>query len=300
MKRIALLLFCAVALAATTKERIITIESPDASAKRSGDLRDGPWVYEATKPGSLIGKVKDLQITALKVTLAAPKGKTMQAAEGERVATFENSVVVKRERMTAQGPKLVYSESTGKGVLDGGAKMHQEPKDPKSDAVDVVAPRMTFEVDTNISTSEGGVTLKNGRQEGKSEAVYYEEDRGLAVFTDPKEVVLTRKREGGDLIIQGKEIRSLTDAKRLIATGGVTLIDGDITTTGASLYYDDNTGEAIILGDRAKGIPAKSVNKKDNATLSSGTLKQNVNTKRVQLYSQPFKLPEADFKKAGS
>lgn len=300
MKRIALLVFCAVALAAATKERVITIESPDASAKRTGDLTNGPWVYEASKVGSLVGKVKDLQIVALKATLTAPQGKTMQAAEGSRVAAFENSVIVKRDRMTATGPKLTYSEATGKGVLDGGAKMRQEPKDPKNDPVEVLAPRMTFEVDTNISTSEGGVSLKNGRQEGKSQTVYYEEDRGLAIFTDDNQVVLTRKRDSGDLIIQGKEIRSLTDAKRLIATGGVTLIDGDITTTGASLYYDDNSGEAIILGDRAKGIPAKSVNKKDGATLSSGTLKQNVNNKRVQLYNQPFKLPEADFKKAGS
>lgn len=84
--------------------------------------------------------------------------------------------------------------------------------------------------------------LRSGNQEGKAGLVYYEEEKGLAVFADPKEVVLVRKRRDGDLVIRAKEVRSLTGPKRLIATGGVRLQDGDLVTTGDSLYYDDNTG----------------------------------------------------------
>lgn len=300
MKRIGWLLFLLtlLVLAQGKEQRIITIEAP--GGQRSGNLRNGPWVYEAGKPGGVIGKVKDLEINATRATLEAPQGKTMQEAEGERVASFEGNVVVKRDRMMASGPKLIYRESNGRGTLDGNARMRQEPKDKNSDPVEVTAPRMTFEVDTNISTSEGGVTLKNGRQEGRSDGVYYEEDRGLAVFNDAKEVVLLRKREGkGDLVIRAKEIRSLTDEKRLLAIGGVTLVDGDITTTGASLVYNDNTGEATIVAGRVgnQNVPARSVNAKEKATLSGNSLLHNVNRSQVRVLAQAPRLPVNDFRK---
>ncbi len=300
MKRIGLilLLLTLVVLAQSKEQRIITIEAP--GGQRSGNLRNGPWVYEAGKPGGVIGRVKDLEINATRATLEAPPGKTMQEAEGERVASFEGNVAVKRDRMTASGPKLVYRESNGRGTLDGNARMRQEPRDKNSDTVEVTAQRMTFEVDTNISTSEGGVTLKNGRQEGRSDGVYYEEDRGLAVFTDSKEVVLVRKREGkGDLVIRAREIRSLTDEKRLLATGGVTLVDGDITTTGASLVYNDNSGEATIVAGRVgnQNVPARSVNAKERATLSGNSLLHNVNRSQVRVLAQVPRLPVNDFRK---
>jgi lipopolysaccharide assembly outer membrane protein LptD (OstA) len=299
MKRLAwLLLLLTLAVLAQSKERIITIEAP--GGQRTGNLRNGPWVYEAGRPGGVIGRVKDLEINATRAILEAPQGKTMQEAEGERVATFEGNVVVRRDRMTASGPKLVYRESGGRGTLEGNARMRHEPREKNSDPVEVAASRMTFDVDTNISTSEGGVTLKNGRQEGRSERVYYEEDRGLAVFSDSREVVLLRKREGkGDLVIRAREIRSLTDEKRLLATGGVTLVDGDITTTGASLIYNDNTGEATVVAGRVgnQDVPARSVNAKERAALSGNSLLHNVNRSQVRVLAQAPRLPLRDFRK---
>jgi len=300
MKRLAWLLLLTLAVLAQSKERIITIEAP--GGQRSGNLRNGPWVYEAGRPGGVIGRVKDLEINATRATLEAPQGKTMQEAEGERVATFEGNVVVKRDRMTASGPRLVYREATGRCTLEGNPRMRQEPKDKDSDPVEVTAARMTFDVDTNISTSEGGVTLKNGRQEGRSEAVYYEEDRGLAVFNDAREVVLLRKREGrGDLVIRAREIRSLTDEKRLLAIGGVTLVDGDITTTGVRMVYNDNTGEAIVVGGRLgnEDVKARSVNAKERGSISGSSLLHNVNRSQVRVLAQAPRLPVNDFRKLG-
>ncbi|WP_027882522.1 LptA/OstA family protein [Meiothermus rufus] len=287
-------------LAQSKEQRIITLEAPGGT--RSGNLRHGPWVYEAGRPGGVIGRVKDLEINATKATLEAPQGKTMQEAEGERVASFEGGVTVKRDRMTATGPRLVYREANGRGVLEGNARMRQEAKEKGGDPVEVSAPRMTFDVDTNVSTSEGGVSLKNGRQEGRSDTVYYEEERGLAVFTDAKEVVLIRRREGkGDLVIRAREVRSLTEEKRLLATGGVILVDGDITTTGASLLYNDNTGEATILAGRVgnQSVPARSVNAKERATLSGNALLHNVNRSQVRVLAQAPRLPLGDFRKLG-
>jgi lipopolysaccharide assembly outer membrane protein LptD (OstA) len=300
VKRIGFIVFLLmlVVLAQSREQRIITIEAP--GGQRSGNLRNGPWVYDGARPGGVIGRVKDLEINATRAVLEAPPGKTMQEAEGERVASFEGGVTVRRDRMTATGPRLVYRESSGRGSLDGNARMRQEPRDRDSDPVEVTAPRMTFEVDTNISTSEGGVTLRSGRQEGRSDRVYYEEDRGLAVFNDDREVVLVRKREGrGDLVIRAREIRSLTDERRLLATGGVTLVDGEITTTGASLMYNDNTGEAVIVAGRVgnQNVPARSVNARERATLSGNSLLHNVNRSQVRVLAQAPRLPVNDFRK---
>lgn len=283
MKRLLWLSLLGVALAASGV-RVIQVEG----GRLSGDLRYGPWTFE----GEVRGRVKDLVIRAPKATLTAPKGKTMQEAEGEREARFEGGVVVRRGRVEAQGPSLVYRERTGEGELLGPARMRQEPR-PGEDPVEVEAARMTFQVDTDTSTSEGA-RLRSGQQEGRAGFVYYEEEKGLAVFSDPKEVVLVRKRKDGDLRIRAKEVRSLTGPKRLIATGGVRLQDGDLVTTGESLYYDDTTGEAIVLGR-----PALSENKKEGFRLSGSTLQHNVNRHQVRVYGRAFRLPVEEFKKLG-
>lgn len=285
-----LALVMALAIAQGNKSRVIKVEAPEG--KVSGNIRNGPLTFESSKPGGVVGKVKDLTILSTKAVLVAPEGKSIQD-EGERTATFDGTVQVKRDRMTANGPKLTYKEATGLGVLEGASTMRQEPKDGKGDPVEVAAPKMTFEVDTNISTSSGGVTLKNGKQEGRSDSVYYEEDRALAIFTDDKQVILTRKREDGDLVIRAKEIRSLTDDKRLWGSGGVTVTDGDLVTTGDAVLYDDKTGIAIVVGK-----PARSENAKEKFKVSSGTLEHNVNRHRVVAYSKPFSIPAGDFQKA--
>jgi len=283
VKRMTLLLLLGVALAASGV-RIIQVEG----GRLSGDLRYGPWTFE----GGVRGRVKDLEIQAPRATLTAPRGRTMQEAEGEREARFEGGVVARRGRVEARGPALVYREKTGEGELLGPARMRQEPK-PGEDPVEVEASRMTFQVDTDTSTSENAL-LRSGNQEGRAGFVYYEEEKGLAVFTDPKEVVLLRKRREGDLVIRAREVRSLTGSKKLIATGGVRLQDGDLVTAGDSLYYEDNTGEAIVLGR-----PAVSENKKEGFRLSGSTLLHNVNRHQVRVYGRAFRLPLEEFRKLG-
>lgn len=284
MRKWVLLGLLALTALAAENVRVIRVEG----GRLSGDLRYGPWTFE----GGVVGRVKDLAIRAPRATLTAPKGKTMQEAEGEREARFEGGVVVERGRVRAEGPVLLYREATGKGELQGPARMRQEPK-PGEDPVEVSASLMTFEVDTNVSTSRSA-TLKSGNQEGRAQEVYYEEDKGLAVFTDPKEVVLLRRRPEGDLVIRAKEVRSLTGPKKLIATGGVVLQDGNLVTTGDSLFYDDTTGEALVLGR-----PARSENKKEGFSLSGATLQHNVNRHQVRLYPRAFQLPREEFKKLG-
>lgn len=83
MKRMAWVLLGMALVFAASEVRVIRVEG----GRLSGDLRYGPWVFE----GEVRGRVKDLTILAPKATLIAPKGKTMQEAEGEREARFEGA-----------------------------------------------------------------------------------------------------------------------------------------------------------------------------------------------------------------
>lgn len=91
--------------------RVIQVEG----GRLSGDLRYGPWTFE----GEVRGRVKDLEIRAPKATLTAPKGKTMQEAEGEREARFEGGVVVRRGRGGGSGAGPDLSGKDGGGGAFG-------------------------------------------------------------------------------------------------------------------------------------------------------------------------------------
>ncbi len=271
--------------------RIIVIEYPNGT--RKGDLRYGPWIYTASEPGGIRGRVGNLEILASKAVLKAPKGKSMQAAKGERTAVFEGGVVVRRGRVEAHGPKLVYQEATGVGKLFGPATMVQHPAKEGEDPVQVEARgHLAFDVDDDTSESRGRVRLVSGPQEGFAEEVYYEEARTLAIFRTPEgRVRLVRHRkEGGDLVIEAEEARMRVREKKLLAKGAVVLTDGDLVTRGDALYYADEKGQAIVIGR-----PALSEDRKKGRKLSAGTLLHDVNKHRVRLYGRPFRLPEGDF-----
>jgi len=276
---------------ALAAERVIVIEYPNGT--RSGNLRYGPWVYTARQPGGIRGRVGNLEILAQKAILKAPEGMTMQAAKGQRVAVFEGGVVVRRGRVEARGEKLVYEEKTGVGKLFGPAEMVQRPEKEGEDEVRLTAQGfLAFDVDDDTSESQGQVHLTSGRQEGFAERVYYEEGRTLAIFRTPKgRVRLVRHREeAGDLIIEAEEARMLVREKKLLAKGAVVLTDGDLVTRGEALFYDDEKGEAIVVGK-----PATSEDRKKGRRLSAGTLLHDVKKHRVRLYGKPFDLPEAAF-----
>ncbi len=288
-----MLLGTLLAFASSAPVSTVVIEYPNGT--RSGDLRNGPWIYTASEPGGIRGRVGNLVILADKAVLEAPKGLSMQSAEGQRTATFEGSVVVRRGRVEARGTRLVYRESTGKGTLFGPVTMEQRPERADEDAVILKADAITFNVNTDTSESRGNVHLTSGDQEGFADEVYYEEDRALAIFTSTSgNVRLIRHRDEGELRIEGGEARLLVREKALIVLGGVTLKDGGLVTRGDALYYDDKTGRAIVVGS-----PATSRDEAKGRSLSAGTLLHDVTKHRVRLYGKPFELPLDRFARQG-
>jgi lipopolysaccharide export system protein LptA len=265
--------------------RVITIEG----GKFKGDLRNGPLEYS----GDFIGSVQNLKIKGQKATLSAPSGKSLGEAEGQRIAAFDGGVVVTRGRLTAKGPSLEYKESTGLGVLAGPTNVVQKPEKAGDDDVIITAATSTFDVDTDVSTSEGSVKLQNGRQSGSSDKIVFDEKANLACLTGSKNVSLVRepKKEGQNkLTIVSKESRVLTETNLLYAVGAVTLISGNNTTTGDTLYYDDEKEIAYV-----SGRPAKNVNKKDGTVISGSTIVNNTKLSQVKLGSA-FAVPLEKFK----
>ena len=180
----------------------------------------------------------------------------MGEAEGQRIAAFEGGVVVTRGRLTAKGPSLEYKESTGLGVLAGPTNVVQKPEKAGEEDVVITSATSTFDVDTDVSTSEGNVKLQNGKQSGSSDKIVFDEKANLACLTGSKSVSLVRepKKEGqSKLTIVSKESRVLTETNLLYAIGAVTLISGNNTTTGDTLYYDDEKEIAYVSGRPANG-----------------------------------------------
>lgn len=260
------------------------------SGKPTGNVRTGPLTF---KGNPVKATVSTLKIESKQAKLVAPKGGTINGSKGKRTSTFTDSVVVKRGRLTAKGGQLEYSEATGKGILTKDAKAVFVPKTKKDgDPVNITAGQMSLDVDTNVSTSTGKVKLVSGNQTGNAEKLIFNEDKELAQFTGTPKLV--RKAEGKEkeLIITGKDIRALTKEKTLYVKGGVKVVQGDLTTTGDAVYYDDKKNVAYIVGN------AVSVNSKSKVKVSApakGYLEQNTKLARVSAKNSAYKIPAAKF-----
>jgi lipopolysaccharide export system protein LptA len=265
--------------------RVINIKGGQAE----GNPRNGPLEFT----DDFTATVQNLKIKGKKAVLSAPKGSTMSESEGKRIASFDGTVVVTRGRLTANGPSLEYKESTGLGVLAGPTNVVQKPEKTGEPDVIITSSTSTFDVDSDVSTSEGNVKLQNGKQSGSSDKIVFDEKANLACLTGSKSVSLVRepKKEGQNkLTITSKESRVLTEKNLLYAVGTVTLVSGNNTTTGDTLYYDDEKEVAYV-----SGRPAKNVNKKDGTTISGTTIINNTKLSQVKLGSA-FAVPLEKFK----
>ena len=253
--------------------RIITIDGSGGTQR--GNLRSGPIIYEHPDQQGIRATVSTLTILGSYAELTAPEG-TSIARGGERTASFQNGVQVERGRLTATGPTLAYSEATGLGVLEGPANIVVAPDEEGGDPVTIDANEVAFDVDTDRSTSSGDVRLVNGNQTAESGTLVYEEGRNLGVLrSEGAQATITRTEDDGSaMVITADEIRVLTDEKKLYAVGDVTVVDGSITSTGAVVFFDDETGIAEVIG--AQGAPARAEDADTGATLVTDRIKQDV------------------------
>lgn len=250
--------------------RVISIDS--SGGDQSGNLRYGPIVYEHPDPFGIEATVSTLTIRGPRAELSGPSDTLLSRAKGERTASFEGGVRVSRGRLEANGPTLVYRESTGLGLLDGGVDVVIEPTDENDDPTRIDADEAEFDVDTDRSISRGGVVLTSGTQRAEADELTYAEETDLGrLDCEGLCTVVREDEETGTLTITAEEIRVLTQDERLWARGDVTVVNGDITTTGDEVIYDDDERIAEVTGS-----PARSVNERDGVTLESDRILQDV------------------------
>ncbi len=264
-------------------ERIITI-TYDGGTRNSPDLRYGPYVYEHPEPDGIAASVSNLKIFAQRGELRAPAEVLIAEAEGEREASFSGGVRVERGRLTATGSALNYSEATGRGVMPQKTAIVVQPADAKDNEVDIQANEVAFNVDTDTSVSRGNVNLTNGNQSAEAQKLVFEEGRDLAVLTDEAGQAVARREndDGTFLTITADEIRVLTGTDVLLAAGNVSIVDGDTTTTGDTVYYDDEASRAEVIGN-----PAVSVDEAFGSTIRGGRIEQRTDIDSVQQLSDP-------------
>ena len=269
--------------------RLITIDS--SGGTQSGNLRFGPIVYRHPEPDGVVATVSTLTIRGPRAELTAPEGELIAQAQGRREASFDGGVVVTRGRLTAIGARLTYAEATGLGVLAGAARERVEvriaPASEDEREVVISAERVTFDVDTDTSVSEGEVRLVNGDQAARAERLEYEEVAGLGVLSGSErpEVVRTAD-DGGELRIVADEIRVLTGISALYAVGSVRVEDGDITSEGDLVFYDDEEEVAEVLGD-----PAIAVDAAAGVRLETARVRQDVRFRFVEAMDASLPTP---------
>ncbi|CAN5819394.1 hypothetical protein BH23DEI1_BH23DEI1_20900 [soil metagenome] len=261
---------------AVLARRIITIDYSGGTA--SGNLRFGPITYAHPEPTGIVATVSTLTIEAARAVLRGPDDTLISQAQGRREAGFEGGVTVRRGRLAAVGERLVYSESTGLGVLEGGAEVRIAPARAGEDEVFIAATSVTFDVDSDVSVSEGDVRLVNGDQTATAERLRFEEDRDLGqLVSTGGQVEVVRSGEAGDLRIVADEIRVLTEVKALYARGDVTVEDGAVTSRGDVVFYDDEDEVADVIGS-----PATAVDPSAGVNLSTDRIRQDVRFRFVE------------------
>jgi lipopolysaccharide export system protein LptA len=262
--------------AATLERRIITIEYSGGTA--AGNLRFGPISYTHPDPSGIVATVSTLRIEASRATLRGPADTLIGQAQGQREADFEGGVTVRRGRLVAVGERLVYSEATGLGVLEGGAEIRIAPSREGEDEVIITAIAVTFDVDTDLSVSEGEVLLLNGNQTARADRFLFEEGRDLGQLTAGEaQAEVVRLGDDGELRIVADEIRILTDEKALFARGDVVVVDGPVTSRGDVVFYDDEEEVAEIIGS-----PATAVDSAAGVNLRTDRIRQDVRFRFVE------------------
>lgn len=286
-----------------SNERVITVEYSGGNRK-AVDFRYGPWIYSHPDEEGIIGTVgtdenedSQLFIYAQEAELKAPED-VLIATAGERIATFTGGVRVERKRLTALGEALEYSEETGFGELSAEERIEITvlPKENDGELTEIEADAATFNVDTDVSVSRGGVTLENGSQSAVAEEITFEQGLDLAVITSPEgQVTVTRSNEDGDLIITADTIRVLTENKKLMASGDVTLVDGAITTTGQVVFFDDEIERAEVFG--TPDNVAVSIDSEFDVTIKGERLEQRIDLDLVEILDEtvPDIWDEVDF-----
>ena len=131
------------------------------------------------------------------------------------------------------------------------------------------------EVEATPKPAPDTVKVIQGRTSLKGSKLVYDESDGLARIAGP--ISFQRPNKDGQLTGGSERIEVNVDAQTTTLVGGVTLKDGERTSSAERVEYDDASNVAILRG--SKDQPARSTT--PTQTLSAATIRYNLDTGSV-------------------
>lgn len=124
-------------------------------------------------------------------------------------------VYIVQGRTLVSGTELLYENESGLAHLTGPVRLLRSAEGESPEIV-AAAERLTFDVDTDLSTLEGGVVVSSGSRVSEADSLVLDEAAGLATLHGSP----ARSRDG-DNQIEGSTLLYYLDTDDVIVIGGV-------------------------------------------------------------------------------
>lgn len=124
-------------------------------------------------------------------------------------------VIIVEGRTTIRGGPLLYQNATGQGTMTGPVALNRREEDD-SPALQADARRMDFNVDNDITTLRGDVTVESDGRTSRAEVLELDEEAGFAVLRGNP---ATSRDEEGE--VSGQVIEYDLDNNDVVVTSGV-------------------------------------------------------------------------------
>ncbi|MBI3961155.1 MAG: hypothetical protein HY335_00245 [Deinococcus sp.] len=278
-----LLLSLALAQEGEVENRILRVQ---AGIQIQVSVSEGPAAFYSLEPDGVVITIENTRtrITANRALILAAPGQRFE--EGSRLARIgrlslediqpiadnvdglfitqrdvENlspegavDVSLVRDRLTATGPLLDYSEATGEGVLYGPVQAVQTPREGEEPLL-IQSERIEFDVDEEFTVAMGDVRFAQGRVSGESERAEVTQGTDVAVLDGTEQERIAVARSSSDpeeepLRLAADQLRIRTDVRVTLALGApgrrASFDDNGTTGEAESIEFDDTTGVAIL------------------------------------------------------
>ena len=184
-------------------------------------------VVYAPAPGFVETLVDNTRITSTVALLRRPKdsdgGETLELFDGTlelddnfcptNVQRTEEAVTVTEGRTTTTGRTFFYDNATGIGDMDGPINLARD-EEGDSPALTARSRSLAFDVDSDLTTLQGGVEVASEGRTSRAERLELDEEAGFAMLTGSP---ATSRDEEGE--VSGERIEYDLDSNDVVVSG---------------------------------------------------------------------------------
>jgi lipopolysaccharide export system protein LptA len=127
----------------------------------------------------------------------------------------EATVTLEQGRTTVKGVKFFLDEGTNIGTMDGPIDL-QRQADGDSPSLNAKADKLDFNVDTDLSTLSGNVTVTSEDRVSTADELEFDEKNGIAIMKGSP----ARSTQGNDFV-EGEVIKYFLNNNDVVVIGGI-------------------------------------------------------------------------------